>query len=272
MKHILCPTDFSKVADNAIVFAAKLSKRLNATLHLINFQLLSELTPEEALMGRDLNLHAAQQTIDERALEVSRVFKISCYGEATASVASLSGELTKESADYDLVVMGTNGADSFFQHLFGSSTYQFINKSRVAVLVVPEGCEYRDIRKVVYAFDYWRSDELVLARVVSFCEILGSELVILQIMEASFSAKADSELKQLQSLIIDTYGHRLPITFEVVHNDDVTDAINTVVLKSSADMLSLCTHHHGLAGGLFHKSVVRALTNKASYPVLAFSQ
>jgi nucleotide-binding universal stress UspA family protein len=272
MKHILCPTDFSAVADNAIVFAAKLSKRLDATLHLINFQLLADLTPEEALMGRDLNLQAAQQAIDERALEVSRVFKISCYGQVTASVKSLAGELTREAPEYDLVVMGTNGEDTFTQYLLGSNAYQFINRSEVPVLVIPENCVYRETRKLVYAVDYWRSNELALARVVSFCQDLGCELVILQVMEASFSAKADGELKHVQDLILDTYSHRVSITFEVVHDDEIAKAIDISVLKTNADLLSLSTPHHGLASGLFHKSVVRALTKRARYPILVFGQ
>lgn len=270
MKHILCPTDFSTVADNAIVFAAKLSKRLGATLHLTNVQRLADLTPEEALLGRDMNVSSAQEVIDAHSLEVSKVFKISCYGEATPSTLSLSGELARNVTSYDLVVMGTNGEDEFAQYLLGSNTYQLINKTRIPVLAVPEGCTYRDIRTIVYAFDYWRSDELVLAQVVSLAEKLGSNLVILQVMEASFSAKADAEIKHLQALILEVYGDRVPITFALVHDDKTSDAIDNYFTQGNADMLAICAQHHGFPAGLFRRGVVRAITDKADYPVMVF--
>jgi nucleotide-binding universal stress UspA family protein len=270
MKSILCPTDFSDVSHNAIVFAAKLSKKFGATLHLANIQRVADRTPEEAIMGRDANVQAASESLDALCQEVSKVFRISCDGHATSSALSVSGELAAHLTDYDLVVIGTNGEDEFSQRFLGSNTYQMINKSTIPVLAIPDGCSYTEIKTIVYALDYWRNDQLILAEAVSFAEKLGARLQILQVMEASVSSKADSEIKQLQNMILGIYGDRVHVSFAVVHSDDVSEAINDHFVREKADVLALHTPHHSFPAALFHKSIVRAITNAARYPVLVF--
>jgi hypothetical protein len=45
MKKILCPTDFSETAHNAIAYAAKLAKATNCELTLLNVQSMFDFTP-----------------------------------------------------------------------------------------------------------------------------------------------------------------------------------------------------------------------------------
>lgn len=268
MKRILCPTDFSSTADNAVVFAAKLAKKLDATLHLFNAQILGDLTPESALLGVDLNVSAAEAQLEQRCLEISKVFKISCYGEVGSSAGSLINELGRESSVHDLVVMGTNGEDDLFQKVFGSNTYRLINKRVVPVLVVPENCGYGDIENIVYAFDYWRENNLALAQIVSFAEKLGSSLTILQVMEKSYSHKADEEIRSLQKMIMEVYGDRVAMDFQVVHNDDISEGIDNFFSQSEGDLLALCSQNYGFLGKTLHSSVIKALSKRVDYPLM----
>ena len=43
------------------------------------------------------------------------------------------------STDYDLIVMGTNGADNLYQHVFGVNTHHVLGLTRCPVLMIPAG-------------------------------------------------------------------------------------------------------------------------------------
>jgi hypothetical protein len=70
------------------------------------------------------------EMMEKECLEVSRVFKVSCYAERIASGTSLAKHIACIAVDFDMVVMGTNGEDSFFQDVFGSNAFRVIKKTR----------------------------------------------------------------------------------------------------------------------------------------------
>lgn len=267
---ILCPTDFSETADNAIAYAAKLAQRLGAQLDLFNVQSLGDLTPEEALFGKSLTIAAVTARLEDRCKEVSKVFKISCYGGVESSLTSVIKLIAAKADGYDLIVMGTNGPDDMFQFFLGSNTYQVIKKSSVPVLLVPEDSRYSEITSIIYAFDYWRSNHLPITQLLKLAKAIGGELTVLQVMEESYSHKAEWEMKETQKILVDLYRDDIALKFDTIYTSDLDESIHDYVLQKQADLLALCTEHQGFLKKIFHKSVVRAISAKASYPVIVF--
>ena len=70
MKKILCPTDFSGAAQNAIAYAAKLAHALDAQLTLLNVQSLFEFTPAEVVEGKEKSIKAAALQLEAEAPEL----------------------------------------------------------------------------------------------------------------------------------------------------------------------------------------------------------
>ena len=70
------------------------------------------------------------------------------YGPASEIIAA------KVAAEnFDLVVMGTKGSDSFASKLLGSVTYNTIRKINIPVIVVPEKSVNGEINKIIFATD-----------------------------------------------------------------------------------------------------------------------
>ncbi len=270
MKKILCPTDFSETANNAITYAAKLAQKMKAQLTLFNVQSLADLTPEEAFWGESLNAAAAAARLEELCEEVSKVFKISCYGDVATSVTSVNKIIGTKASGYDLIVMGTNGPDELFQFFLGSNTYQVIKKSTVPLMLIPEGCGYSDIQFIVYAFDYWRNDRLPMTQIIQISKALGSELLVLQVMEESYSHKAELEVKEAQKIMLDLYKDQISLRFDTIYASELIESVHDYVLRNNADLLALCTEHHRFIQQVFHKSVVKAVSKIATYPVFVF--
>lgn len=268
MKKILCPTDFTAIADNAVAYAAKLAQKAGFHLDLINVQSLAERTPEEALMGEQLNAQMALDRLEDFSREISKVFRISCNARVSTSIASLAGVIEHEATGYELIVMGTHGESTPMEYLIGSHSYRVAKHSAMPVLVVPAGCGYSDIHRAAFAYDYWRNDALPHQQLVQVLKPFGTELIILEVLEKSFSKRADEEIAGDQSLIRDSFGGELPIAFDTLHTDHIAEALDHYMKEQKIDWLVMCTQHQGFIDRLFHKSIIKQMSKIASYPLL----
>jgi nucleotide-binding universal stress UspA family protein len=272
MKKILCPTDFSDIALNAVAYAAKFAQVTNAELVLFHVQSLFALSPVELIRGQSDSVELVRAQLEAQCKQISKAFKISCYGEVQVAGAPFASVVTANAADFDLIVMGSNGEDDFYQFFTGSNTYNVIEKAAVPVLLIPWDCEFREINTMVYAYDYLRDGKLPLNQIIGWAKDLNTELRVLEVLEESTSKVIDKELKGLQAVIRNQVPDKVNLTFDTLHASDVADTINEYVLKHDVDVLALCTHHYSFLQKLFHKSVIKALSTRARYPVLVFHE
>lgn len=272
MKKILCPTDFSDTATNAIAYAAKIAQATNSSLTLFNVQSVFETAPVDLVRGKGISIEAARQQINEQSDEVSRAFKISCYAEVQESFRKLSSVIGEKSSTYDLIVMGTNGVDDLYKFFGGSNTYNAIVKTEIPLLLVPSACSYSGIESMVFAFDYFRQRNIPILRLLPIVKALNCQLKVLQIMEESVSKETDDYLKELQALFNNFYVDDIKFTFDTIHAADIAQSIDNYMLSNQPDALVLCSEHHGLLEKLFHKSVIKHIAAISTYPVFVVHQ
>lgn len=268
MKKILCPTDFSAAAENAVTYAAKIAQRIGASVHLFHMDLLFDLTPEEALLDAGMSNLQVAEILEKECLEVSQVFKVSCYAEPITSGASLANSIATIAKGFDMVVMGTNGDDTFFQDIFGSNAFRVIKKTGIPVVIVPEKCDYSEIDHIAYAFDYWRVFDVPMQKIVGLAKELGCRLTVVQVMEA-YSFDAETELRATESALKDIYSRDVALSFEVLYNDSITDALSGFMSRGTCDALAVCFREAPLKGVLFG-GVIRKMIRETSYPLIVF--
>ena len=270
MKKILCPTDFSDTAISGITYAAKLAKRIGAEITLFNVVALSDLLPEEVLMGEQINSQQARLRLERQSIEVTKVFKVPCYGDAVATPTSITNMIKRKASDYDLMVMGSNGMDHFTQHLTGSNTYRVIKKTSLPVIMVPKDFIYNEIGHVVYAYAYSEHPDLPIQQLISFCKLTQSYLTVLEVVQEEKIDSEEQQWKNTFSKVRDFYKEDVTIRFESIRTEDVTEGIEEYMDRSDADLLALCSEHHNFIRDIFHKSVIKSITASANYPVLVF--
>lgn len=263
MKKILCPTDFSELADNAIVYAAKLTRKAGGTLTLLHVRSLVYFDDPDKWVGEE------SEMLESKCLEISRVFRISCQHEVATSYTSVTKTIGKEGRNFDLLVMGTNGTSDLMQFFYGSNTYRVIRSTDTPVLLVPENCMYSEVKHIVFAFDYWRTFDLPLDTLLGLARFFSSRITILQIMEESVSERANQQLAEFQSHIRKVYAGNV-IGFDTIHTDDLNTALHAYMLRTEADLLALYEISRSSVEKLFHKSVIKRISGIAPYPVFVF--
>lgn len=270
MKKILCPIDFSDIAQNAIAYAAKLSKSTGSTLKLVNVQPSRALTVDTE---KELVIGAVAERLEELAKEVRQFFKISCDTEVIQSPSLLSDAIVNSAGNFDMIVMGTHGVESLMEFFRGSNTYHAIRRSKIPVMLIPEGCTYSEIRSMVYAYDYLAERRLPLRQLRSWIKSLQCGLTVLQVNEEAVSEEVNDEMKELQYIIGEQWKDEgIDIRFDAIRSSDIAPAINSYIHRNESDILVLCTTHRNFIEDMFHKSVIKIITEIANYPVLVFHE
>jgi nucleotide-binding universal stress UspA family protein len=271
MRNILCPTDFSETAQNAIVYAAKLAKAIGADLTLLNIQSPVSIAAIELVSGKSMTLKAVNDLLEEQSNEVTKVFKVSCTAELESSTLSLATLISEKALGYDLLVMGTNGADDYFQYFFGSNSYHVIKYSSVPILLVPAACGYQHISEVVFAYDYHKEHALPVIQLSALTSLLDCRVKVLQVIKNSQREEAGHNLEAVQQAIQNA-NKMLKLSFDTVYSDAVIDSINHYVKENEVEALALCAVHHRFIEQLVHKSVIKTLSSIADYPLFVFHQ
>jgi len=270
MKKILCPTDFSDTAHNAIAYAAKFAQATGSELTLFHVQSLFELIPAEIITGK--TLLTVSKELEAQSDEVSKTFKIPCDAIVEPSFRRLSTVIHDRAEEYDLIIMGSNGPDDLNQFFFGSNTYNAAIGTRTPLLLIPKDYVYSEITKIVYAFDYLRKRELPLNRLIAFASLLKCQITVLQVMEEAHSEAADEELKELQTIIRNFYADDVQLKYDAVRSADIAQSINSYIFKEQPDAVAVCSVHMNLIQRLFHKSVIKNLAATSNCPVFIFHE
>ena len=270
MRKILCPTDFSGTADKAIAYAAKLCKKIDAELTLLNVQSIFSPPIEEVIKGKYLATEGAREKLDTQCYQVMQVFKISCVAEVEASNSNLNDIITQRGKEFDLILMGTNGADDYYNFFFGSRSYQVAKESSVPVLLIPTECSYQDISTIVFAFDYEHEQEFPMAQLIKFTDLLKAKITIMQVKE-HYQREAEVNAKQVEERTKMLY-NLSDINFDTIFSEDVGNSIHNYVGEIKADALALCSIQHNIIETIFHKSIIKQLSSIVNYPIFIFHE
>jgi len=270
MIKILCPTDFSDTADNAIAYAAALAKKMGAELTLFNVQSIMSLPVMEIIKGKFLATEPIVEKLETQCYQVMDMFKITCLAEVQPENGLLVDIIAKRSNDFDLLIMGTNGADGYNDFFFGSHSYQVAIESLIPVLLIPSTCRYKEIATMVYAYDYEREQQLPMVQLGKWAKLVKSKITVLKV-KSHYSREEEVNSKEVEERVVDSKD--LPdVKFDIVYEDDAFTGVHNYFVKNEYDALSVCSSQHSFIARIFHKSLIKELSSGASYPLFIFHE
>lgn len=270
MKNILCPTDFTDTAQCAVAYSAKFCQRAGAQLTLFHAITFGELVPNEFIWGRSVTVEATQYHLDELCLEIKRVYKISCEAEVEPSNRSVAQIIKDECDRFDLVIMGTNGPDNFYEYFAGSNTYQVAKDTEKPLLLVPSHFEYLEIREIVCASDYLHSHDAQYNQLLTWASLLQAHVTMLQVLPEQEHAGESESLKLRQFQLRKLFNGKLNLDFKTVRAADTASGIRDFIANHGCDALAVCARHYPVIRNLFHRSITKSLSADVSVPLFIF--
>src|ERR1700712_4388101 len=206
MKTYIVPIDFSETSKHAAEFAAQLSDQTDVA-HIVLLHSYHVSIYESVLPTPDM-LIPSEDEIEEQMREKTaqleyirtKLHKIVRQGvvihvrvSRSALVRAIIETISKENGD--MVIAGSNGSDVNNISHIGSNVINISKLSPVPVIVVPPGCCYEPIKRVVMACDFNKVKDTVPLEPLK--ELLKRHDVELQIV--NIDREASTEMLTLSS-------------------------------------------------------------------------
>ena len=268
MKTVLFPTDFSKNAQHAMVYAVAIAKALKARIIAVN---AFDLPYSQNVMSTSL-LDIMRETSEKGLAEVAKTLKTTGLEFETRSLMGNPIRVIKELTKFYkncMVVLGTKGASGIEEILIGSNAASILHSVQVPVLAIPKKAGFRGIKKIVYASDFRsKKNDFALERLGILACALGSEVLVLHIQKEGEDPVEPQREKFKKYLCNCTFN------FHIVKSTvkDTEKAILEFAEKKDADIVALLSRKHGFLEGLFYTSVTSKVAFHTRLPFLALHE
>ncbi|MCU0382434.1 MAG: universal stress protein [Cyclobacteriaceae bacterium] len=270
--NILIPTDFSTPSAVAALYGMQLAKSLKGSVTLVWFNSIQ--TSKKSLAKWKLLEKEMKALAEEDAAHLMADLKAEVRQGPTLTYAPITGtnfanalEAYAKKENFDLIVMGTKGATGMKKVLVGSNATAVIDNSSIPVLVVPETCEYKPFKRIVYASDL-KKLEAEAKTMAKLAATFKAELHVLHVANALANTK---QAKSLLPELVKACGYS-KIVFKELVDENIASAIDRYLNEVEADLLSMFTHKLDFYEKLFGKSVTREMAFHSAVPLLAFNK
>ncbi len=268
MKPLIVATDFSKEAENSLVYACELAKEIKVKVVLFNSfslpvsasnALLSAAAFQE-LLDHNRNL------LEAKAKSLALTYGIEIVVETGFMDFARELEALIEKHDAGVLIMGM-ASKSVEQDLFGNSTTSMIMKLKYPVLAIPYSTKYQGIKKILFAYDEVENSGL-LENIRQLALALGAEVEIFHV--AKMIAQLNSDNNGLETVsAIEEALKDVPHYYKYVESDSVVRVIEEEIVKVQADLLIMVPQKYGFLESLIHRSKTRVMASNNNVPLLS---
>lgn len=266
MKTIIAPTDFSSVADNACLYAAKLAADIKADLVLLHVMEMPLAVAE---------FPVSEDVFDEPGTEkILEDLKNKLYA-ATNNRVNIRIKNIPGSAEFEIkelcetakpfaVVMSTHSYGALSRFLLGSTTVYTAKHLRYPVIIVPPKTNYKTIKRIALASDLQDIYEIPAQEIKTVVKLFNAEFEI-------FCAAKDEKVinrNMIGSLLLDRRLLDLNPQSYFVENDDIMMGLTEIAKQHGTDLLIIIPKKHGP----FHRSQTKNFIFYSDIPVMAIHE
>ena len=274
---ILFPTDFSKAAEHAFVYALKLADKLNAsitTVHVYQLPVMrgvhlpntmksvyDSITFETFDNYRDsipyLRELAEQNNMGHIHCDHALV-QASKHGVVRAIVT------TADTRNADFIVMGTTGASGLKEAFLGSVAAEVLENSNCPVLAVPDKAEFDGkLDRIAFATGYQEQDKSTLETTIRFANLFDATVFCVHVDIAHTEQithgmdRFMADVKSKENVVV-----------EVLDGLNIEESLAEFIDRNQIDILAMRIKKRSFIQELFSYSMTKKMTNHLRVPVL----
>jgi len=276
MKKILVPTDFSKIATNALDEAVNIAKKINADIVLLH--VIEEGSSDSMNVTADYVADDPQEQIFMLKLIKNSISKLDeIIAKPTYKGVSFYTELRMGNAfhgitkivddhNVDLVVMGTTGSSGIQELLVGSNAEKVVRHAKCPVLTINEKADTTSYDNIVLATGISEKETILVNMVKGIQKQYNSQIHLLWINTPNNFERDKNTKAELEQF---AQKHSLTNYTTNIYND-VTEEEGIVCFAEdmNADLIAMVTHRRTGIAHLIAGSIAEDVVNHSKRPVL----
>ena len=258
IQKILACTDFSTGSQNAIRYAAALSKSMNASLTLLHAQF------DPANTGKAADENASRTKLATGADSLAAEFGIPVNTVLRNGTPADEIVATVKAENIDLVVTGAKETAAG-SGLVGGLVYDLMHASLFPVLAVPAGAHFEPPKTIALSFEpdhHEGYDDSILRE---FLRVYSAPLVLVHVQEKN--APGGSKQKLAEAAVEYRYAelmHRI----QQISSDSLAEGLENFFAEKQADMLVILPHRHHFFERMMRNTQTQQVLRRIHYPML----
>lgn len=288
---ILIPVDFSAYSLKACEFGFNLAKSENAEVIMLHvyftpmyasslpygdvFNYQSQISDEESMKTIIQKVHSDLNALSEKIKEkvASGEFpdvKYSCIlreGIPEEEIMRYAKEHRPK-----VIIMGTRGKNQKDFDLIGSVTAEVIDRSRTAVLAIPENTPFKQFSEVKRIAFITNFDQRDLIAFEAFFNAWKSFHFSVSLIHLTESKDTWDEIKLAG--IKDYFQKQYPgleIQYDVVMSDNLLKGLDQYIKDNQIDIITLTSYKRNIFARLFNPSIARKMIFHSDTPLLVIN-
>lgn len=277
MKQILVPTDFSTCAYTAVDFAVQSAKFLPVEVTLLHaFELKGNIYTDYMGVNKEFN----ESLLDEVQNKLAQLKSSIEETEGVAVDTCVYKDSVKESIlkatddkNIDLIVMGTLGAGSIREKLWGSKTAAVIGNSKAPVMAIPYEYEWKKPEKILMATNHFEKEPAILDFLFEL-----ADLYMAKVQVAVFTDEDDDKAvtflehtrktPQYEKMLKEQYKEET-LTATHLFGKEFEETLQDYIKQNEIDILAMVTYQRGFWDRIFHPSMTKRMSYHTNIPLLA---
>ena len=289
---ILIPVDFSNYSMKACEFAFNLAKTENAEVILLhvyftpiyasslpygdvfNYQIGDEESVKTIIQKVHSDLNALSEKIKEKVTsgEFPNV-KYSCILREGIPEEEIL-RYAKEQRPM-VIIMGTRGKNQKDIDLIGSVTAEVIDRSRTAVLAIPENTPFKqfsEAKRIAFITNFDQRDLIAFDSFISAWKPFNFVVSLIYLADAKEVKDTWNEIKLagIKEYFQKQYPE-LEIHYDVVKNDDFLKSFDEYIKTNKIDIITLTSYKRNIFARLFNPSIARKMIFHSDTPLLVIN-
>lgn len=251
MKSILFPTDFSDHANIGLRYAVELCNEIDAELHIIAVYRIQR-SASSFISMRDIIQKNTEEDMNRLVSGISQFIK----NDKTPETLVIEGDTSDviisyaKRHDIDLIIMGTQGANSLKTILFGSVTKKVANSTNIPLLAVPMSVAQASIDKgrfVLAVDDQEVAESAGFDLISDILDRMDKKLDILHVTK-----KSDRDVFPYDPFIGNYLGDQMGEVI-ILEGDNPVEAIKSYVETNDVSLLVMIKREHSFIERLLFK-------------------